>query len=67
MYFGANRYDLHFELISEQLGANRQERTTAIEIGMTRYVTRLQDLVRKHPYNWFNFYDFWQDESTTHH
>lgn len=67
VYAGAKRYDLHFELISEQLGTNRQDRTEAIEVGMARYVAQLQDLVCKHPYNWFNFYDFWQDESTAHH
>lgn len=67
VYSGANRYDLHFELISEQLGTNRQDRAAAISSGMTRYVAQLQDLVRKHPYNWFNFYDFWQDDSTAHH
>jgi predicted LPLAT superfamily acyltransferase len=67
IYSGANRYDLYFELISEQLGTNREDRAEAISAGMTRYVARLEDLVRKHPYNWFNFYDFWQDESTAHH
>ena len=67
LYSGANRYDLYFDLISEQLGTNRQDRPRAIAAGMQRYSTRLQELVRKQPYNWFNFYDFWQDESTTHH
>lgn len=67
VFSGANRYDLHFELISEQLGSNRRERTQAITGAMTQYTASLQDLVRKHPYNWFNFYDFWQDESSAHH
>lgn len=67
VFSGANRYDLHFELISEQLGNSRNERAQAINLGMTRYTTSLQSLVRKHPYNWFNFYDFWQDESAAHH
>lgn len=66
IYSGAKRYDLYFDLISEQLGNSRQDRAAAISAGVTRYVTRLQDLVRKHPYNWFNFYDFWQDDSSAH-
>ncbi len=67
VFSGANRYDLHFSLISEQLGHSRKERTQAITEGMEKYAASLQDLVRKHPYNWFNFYDFWQDESASHH
>lgn len=67
VYSGSNRYDLYFELISEDLGTSRQERAQSIENAMIRYVADLQSLVRKHPFNWFNFYDFWQDESTTHH
>lgn len=67
IFSGGKRYDLHFELISEQLGANRQERAAAITAGMTLYTQRLQELARRNPYNWFNFYDFWQDESSQHH
>lgn len=67
IFSGANRYDLYFELISEQLGTSRQERAQAINEGMAKYARSLQDLVRQHPYNWFNFYDFWQDEPASHH
>ena len=56
-----------FDLISEQLGTNRQDRAAAISAGMARYVMQLEELVLQHPYNWFNFYDFWQDESTANH
>jgi predicted LPLAT superfamily acyltransferase len=67
VYSGTNRYDLHFELISEQLGDNRLQRAQAIGRAMEHYVASLQKLVRQHPYNWFNFYDFWQDDSPSHH
>lgn len=67
VYSGANRYDLHFELISEQLGDNRRQRAQAIGEAMAHYVTNLQKLVQQHPYNWFNFYDFWQDDAPSHH
>jgi predicted LPLAT superfamily acyltransferase len=67
IYRGGRRYDLHFELISEQLGSNRADRPPAIAAGMSLYCTHLENFARTYPYNWFNFYDFWQDETTQHH
>ena len=26
------------------------------------YAARLAEICREHPYNWFNFYDFWEEE-----
>jgi predicted LPLAT superfamily acyltransferase len=62
LYKGRNRYDLHFELISEQLGSSRKDRGEAIAAGMFAYVNRIEELARENPFNWFNFYDFWQDK-----
>lgn len=62
IYKGGNRYDLHFELISERLGSSRKDRAEAINAGMLLYANRVQELARNNPFNWFNFYDFWQDE-----
>ena len=28
-----------------------------------RYAARLEAVCRAHPYNWFNFYDFWREEA----
>ena len=39
---------------------DRAEREAQIAKGMERYVGLLENVVRKNPYNWFNFYDFWQ-------
>ena len=64
IYNGANRYDLHFELIREQLGTNRKDRALAIDQAMALYAERLEYFARTAPYNWFNFYDYWQHEST---
>jgi predicted LPLAT superfamily acyltransferase len=30
---------------------------------MRAYVQRLESLCREAPYNWFNFYDFWNDDA----
>jgi predicted LPLAT superfamily acyltransferase len=67
VYRGGNRYDLHVELIAAQLGNSRRDRAEAIAIGMQTYARRLEYYAQTYPLNWFNFYDFWQHESITHH
>jgi predicted LPLAT superfamily acyltransferase len=64
IYKGGNKYDLHFELISEQLGTSRKDRAAAIASAMSIYTERLEHFARSYPYNWFNFYDFWHNEPT---
>lgn len=67
IYQGGNRYALHFELIAEQLGTGRRDRSQAIAAGMEHYCQRLETHARQYPFNWFNFYDFWQHDSTGDH
>ena len=58
LYQGGRRYDIHFELLADfsQPGLDRQR---AIEEALAHYVGRLEHYCRASPYNWFNFYDFW--------
>lgn len=67
IYKGGNRYDLHFELISDRLDSSRKDRAEAITAGIQIYANRVQELARDNPFNWFNFYDFWHHEITKHH
>lgn len=60
LYRGGNRYDLVFEAFSDGLDLPRRERAAAIPALIRRYATRLEHYVRSAPYNWFNFYDFWE-------
>jgi predicted LPLAT superfamily acyltransferase len=66
LYHGGNRYQIHFELLAEQItlrsGSQRQQ---DIQAWMQRYVAILEQQVRAAPYNWFNFYDYWQDDANT--
>lgn len=39
----------------------RGERRSAMEAGMMRYAAYLEDLIRKHPDQWYCFYPFWDD------
>ena len=62
LYRGGNHYDLAFELFSEQVDIPRQSRAEALGALIQRYATRLEHYVHQAPYNWFNFYDFWNDD-----
>lgn len=59
LYRGGNRYDLAFETFSDGLHVPRAERAAALSVLIQRYARRLEHHARLAPYNWFNFYDFW--------
>jgi predicted LPLAT superfamily acyltransferase len=62
LYRGGNRYDIHLEKIADF--GNIQGNTDAVvEAAIRRYAERLEYFVRLAPYNWFNFYDFWQGDA----
>jgi predicted LPLAT superfamily acyltransferase len=59
LYCGGNRYELHFEKLFDPAGVSRPARVAAVEEALHRYAKRLEHYCRQAPYNWFNFYDFW--------
>ena len=61
LYKGGNRYDVHFELLGERIELSREKREKDAQVWCSRYVARLEDYVREAPYNWFNFYGFWDE------
>ncbi len=67
LYRGGNRYQLNFELLTEQLTAPRRQRDAEIAKAMAHYIHHLESHINQAPYNWFNFYDFWFDETTPDH
>ena len=60
LYRGGNRYDLHFEHFDDVVAIPRASRQAALAQVIARYAGRLEHYARLAPYNWFNFYDFWQ-------
>jgi predicted LPLAT superfamily acyltransferase len=64
LYGGSNRYDLYFEPFADKLEIPRRDRQTALQSIIRRYADRLEYYARLSPYNWFNFYDFWQPQAT---
>ena len=68
LYLGGNRYAIHFDPLADFSSvacAERAKRDAAVEIAITRYAALLDQYCRKAPYNWFNFFDFWQPSPAT--
>lgn len=61
LYRGGNRYDIHFEMLTESVAPDRNRRSQDIRYWTQRYAERLEQYTRSAPYNWFNFYPFWDD------
>jgi predicted LPLAT superfamily acyltransferase len=64
LYRGGNRYDLYFEPFADPLTLERARRGEHLKEIVGRFARRLEHYARDAPYNWFNFYDFWQTESS---
>ena len=59
LYCRGKCYEIHFEQFAQEIRLNRERRTDDIQQWMQRYVERLEHYARLAPYNWFNFYPFW--------
>jgi predicted LPLAT superfamily acyltransferase len=60
LYGGGNRYDIHFETLADFSSIPAGGREAAVQAAMARYAALLETHCRAAPYNWFNFFDFWQ-------
>ncbi len=59
---GDGRYEAVVEVISEGEKIPRRERQQRSRELLERYVETLEDYCRRWPYQWFNFYDYWDAE-----
>ena len=59
LYRGGNRYEIYFEHFADEIVLDRNRRAENIQFWMQRYAERLEYYARLAPYNWFNFYPFW--------
>ncbi len=62
IYKGGNKYQLHFKLLAENIRLNRDRRQRDIQNWMQQYANLLEEQIEIAPFNWFNFYDYWQEE-----
>lgn len=60
LYMGENRYQVHFETLADFSDTPRGQRDQAVALAITRYTELLNRYTRLAPYNWFNFFDYWQ-------
>jgi predicted LPLAT superfamily acyltransferase len=61
LYRGGNGYEIHFEQLLEEVTLNRDRRAEDVQNWTQRYADRLEHYTRLAPYNWFNFYPFWDE------
>ncbi len=62
IYRGGNRYDIMFDTLVDFDAA--EPKPVLIDRAIARYAEILEERVIDAPYNWFNFFDFWQAEGT---
>lgn len=59
VYRGRNKYDIYFEVLTEGFKIDRKHRMIQVQDMTQKYVSRLEYYCKQFPFNWFNFYDFW--------
>jgi predicted LPLAT superfamily acyltransferase len=59
LYLGGNRYEVCFEQLCAAEDLAGPAREPLIRSLLQRYAGRLEHYCRLAPYNWFNFYEFW--------
>jgi predicted LPLAT superfamily acyltransferase len=62
-YCGGNRYEVHFEPLADFAEVPRHQRDAAVRETLQKYVATLERHCKAAPYNWFNFFEFWESAS----
>jgi predicted LPLAT superfamily acyltransferase len=60
IHTGSRRYEVSFEHFADRVILDRSRRAEDLATWTRRYAARLETYVRRYPFNWFNFYDFWE-------
>jgi predicted LPLAT superfamily acyltransferase len=60
VYLGGNRYRIHFEPLADFTHIATGQRGAMVDAAVRRYADLLDQHCHATPYNWFNFFDFWQ-------
>ena len=63
VYRDPNHYELRCEPFSDGMAWPRRGDRQAKVATVQRFAERLEHHVRSEPLNWFNFYDYWEEES----
>jgi len=57
---GPRRYAVRFEPFADRVVLRRASRSADLAGHVARYAAALERACRAHPYNWFNFFPFWE-------
>lgn len=60
LYLGGNRYQLRFERLTDFTAVPQAQRQGEIEHAVRLYAAALERMAFESPWNWFNFFDFWE-------
>ena len=65
LFLGGRRYDVRFETLADfrDPPSSPAAREQLVRQALHAYVAKLEALCREAPYNWFNFYDYWREET----
>lgn len=61
LYQGGNSYELYFELFDPGTAVARGRRKEVVNERVQCYADRLAHYCKLSPYNWFNFYHYWNE------
>lgn len=62
IYTGGNRYEVHHTPLYDGRKVAGEPHVVTVNRLTQTYVNSIEAMVRRQPYNWFNFYDYWGDK-----
>jgi predicted LPLAT superfamily acyltransferase len=54
-------YEIFCEVINESVSIPRAQRQEILQEYIVKFVGQLEKYVKMAPYNWFNFFDYWEE------
>ena len=61
LFHGGKHYEIRFEHFAEKVPITRRSSSAEFATWIRRYAEQIEVQCRTVPYNWFNFFDFWQE------
>lgn len=61
IYTGGNQYEIHHSLLYDGQKVVGESRGETVARLTQKYINNIESIVKRFPYNWFNFYDYWGD------
>jgi len=62
IYTGSNHYEIHHTLLYNGKKITDEQSDETVERLTQEYAMSIETMLQHHPYNWFNFYDYWEDK-----